>query len=43
MPETESPETRPLFSHGEIGLNIRTQANNKLGQGQVSGRVSVLC
>ena len=30
-------------SPGEIGLDIRTHASPKLGQGQVSGGVSVLC
>ena len=30
-------------SSGEIGLNIRTHANPKVGQDQVSGGVSVLC
>ena len=30
-------------SSGEIGLDIRTHASPKVGQDQVSGRVSVLC
>ena len=30
-------------SSGEIGLDIRTHANPKVGQDQVSGGVSVLC
>ena len=30
-------------SSGEIGLDIRTDASPKVGQDQVSGRVSVLC
>ena len=30
-------------SSGEIGLDIRTHASPKVGQGQVSGGVSVLC
>ena len=30
-------------SLGEIGLDIRTRASSIVGQGQVSGGVSVLC
>ena len=36
----KSPETRQVQ---EIGLDIRTQASPKVGQGKVSGGVSVLC
>ena len=36
----KSPEKK---SSGEIGLNIRTLANPKVRQDQVSGGVSVLC
>ena len=32
-----------ITSSGKNGLNIRTNANQKMGQDQVSGGVSVLC
>ena len=37
----KSPEKKT--SSGEIGLDIRIHASPKVGQGQVSGGVSVLC
>ena len=39
----ETQKSRNKTSSGEIGLNIRTLASPKVGQGQVSGGVSVLC
>ena len=39
----ETQKSRDKTSSGEIGLDIRTHASPKVGQDQVSGRVSVLC
>ena len=39
----ETQKSRNKTSSGEIGLDIRTHANPKVGQDQVSGGVSVLC
>ena len=39
----ETPKSGNKTSSGEIGRNIRTLACPKVGQGQVSGGVSVLC
>ena len=39
----ESQKSDNKTSSGEIGLDIRTHANPKVGQGPVSGGVSVLC
>ena len=41
MFETQKSENKT--SSGEIGLNVRTLANPRVGQDQVSGGVSVLC
>ena len=38
----ETQKSGNKTSPGEIGLNIRTLASLKVGQGQVSGGVSVL-
>ena len=39
----ETQKSGNKTSSGEIGLDIRTHASPKVGQDQVSGRVSVLC
>ena len=39
----ETQKSGNKTSSGEIGLDIRTHASHKVGQGQVSGGVSVLC
>ena len=39
----ETQKSGNKTSSGEIGLNIRTLASPKVGQGQVSRGVSVLC
>ena len=39
----ETQKSGNKTSSGEIGLDIRTHANPKVGQDQVSGGVSVLC
>ena len=39
----ETQKSRNKTSSGEIGLDIRTHANPKEGEDQVSGGVSVLC
>ena len=39
----ETQKSGNKTSSGEIGLDITTHARPKVGQDQVSGRVSVLC
>ena len=39
----ETQKSGNKTSSGAIGLDIRTHANPKVGQNQVSGGVSVLC
>ena len=41
--DARNSKSENMTSSGENGLNIRTNTGPKMGQDQVSGRVSVLC